>query len=60
MEGPNRRGVAKKGVRGIFATGCSGQNGGEIGKRQDVSVLPEREWQESRKIEGEEVELSSS
>jgi hypothetical protein len=29
-------------------------------KRQEVSVLPEREKQEDRKIEGEEVELSSS
>jgi hypothetical protein len=29
-------------------------------RRQDVSVIPEREKQEDRKIEGEEVKLSSS
>jgi hypothetical protein len=32
----------------------------EAARRQDVSVNPEREKQEDRKIEGEEVELSSS
>jgi hypothetical protein len=29
-------------------------------RRQDVSVIPEREKQEDRKIEGEGVKLSSS
>jgi hypothetical protein len=30
------------------------------GRRQDVSLIPGRERQKNRKIEGEEVELSSS
>jgi hypothetical protein len=34
--------------------------GEEAARRQDVSVIPEREKQEGREIEGEEVELSSS
>ena len=34
--------------------------GEEAARRQEVSVIPERERQEERKIEGEEVELSSS
>jgi hypothetical protein len=34
--------------------------GGELAQRQDISLIPGREEQEGHKIEGEEVELSSS
>jgi len=36
------------------------RGGGEAARRQDVSVILERKKQKDRKIEGEEVELSSS
>jgi hypothetical protein len=34
--------------------------GEEAARRQNLSVIPEREEQEDRKIKGEEAELSSS
>jgi hypothetical protein len=53
------RGV-KKGIRGIFAIGFSGQNGRGTGAETTRLLYPWKGEAGSRRIEDEEVELSSS